>query len=896
MPLTLQLTPQGHLRLTDLDDAAPIDGAAAERLRNAFDRGSGTGLVQLGASEVETRLPTVYTFWRDVAGRYVTAACAAPTEAAGTVPAIAPPPRDVLERLVRAAPPMAGLEYLTVEVLEAFWREIDDAFHAELAASHLPLQQFLHSKHPGWSVVGRVHFNLAEYKLDPETPFAFLATYTTSLSSRGKAQHAPLGRALEELAGTKNRPRLLSLLVPVQRAAESCPWLKQMVDDGDVFYPLQWTAADAYRFLQDVPALEAAGVIVRLPASWRTGRPSRPRATATIGTKPPSGVGTEALLDFQMDVTLDGARLSPEEIASLVAGGDGLRFLRGQWVEVKSAELQRVIDAFGQIERTAKDHGVTFAEAMRLVAAASIDGDAAATADRQWAHVSAGGWLRDVLTGLRGPAGLAEIEPMPVLQATLRPYQSVGVRWLRLLTSLGLGACLADDMGLGKTLQVLTLVLATSEADGGAPPVLVVAPASLLANWAAEASRFAPSLDVIVAHPSAMSRDELKNPDPARIDAADVILTSYTALSRLPWLAARQWRLVVFDEAQAIKNPGARQTRAARALVAPARIALTGTPVENRLTDLWSIFDVINPGLLGSHAAFARWTKRLGAPPHPSFAPLRDLVRPYILRRMKTDPAVIRDLPQKTEVAAYCGLTPKQAALYQDAVNDLKRRLASTSGIERRGLVLSFLMRFKQIVNHPSHWLGDNQWREDESGKFRRLRDIAETIAARQEKALIFTQFREMTTPLATFLESVFGRPGAVLHGGTPVAQRRKIVDRFQEDDETPFFVLSLKAGGTGLNLTAASHVVHFDRWWNPAVENQATDRAFRIGQTKPVLVHKFICRGTVEDRIEALIDAKRGLSRDLLEGTEEISLTELSDDELIRLVSLDLRQAAAEV
>jgi non-specific serine/threonine protein kinase len=467
------------------------------------------------------------------------------------------------------------------------------------------------------------------------------------------------------------------------------------------------------------------------------------------------------------------------------------------------------------------------------------------------------------------------------------------VRWLRLLSSLGLGACLADDMGLGKTLQVLALVAAGGARRPGDPPVLVVAPASLLANWAAEIARFTPALKVLVAHTSVTPRAELQAIDPARIEAADLVITSYGSVSRLPWIGERRWRLLVIDEAQAIKNPSARQTRAVRALDAPARIALTGTPVENRLTDLWSIFDVINPGLLGSHKQFAAWTKRLSAVPHASFAPLRELVRPYILRRMKTDPAVIQDLPAKTEVPAFCALTPRQAALYQQAVDELTARLGSTEGIERRGLVLSFLMRFKQIANHPSHWLGDDQWHERDSGKFRRLREIAETIAARQEKVLVFSQFREMTGPLSAFLSAVFGRPGAVLHGGTPVARRRKIVEQFQQDERTPFFVLSLKAGGTGLSLTAATHVIHFDRWWNPAVENQATDRAFRIGQRQPVLVHKFVCRGTVEEKIEALIAAKQKLSRDVLESGAEIPLTELSDDELLRLVALDLRQAA---
>jgi non-specific serine/threonine protein kinase len=363
----------------------------------------------------------------------------------------------------------------------------------------------------------------------------------------------------------------------------------------------------------------------------------------------------------------------------------------------------------------------------------------------------------------------------------------------------------------------------------------------------------------------------------------------------LPWLSTVDWDLLVVDEAQAIKNPEARQTRAVKALRARARIALTGTPVENRLGDLWSIFDFLNPGLLGSAKQFTTLTKRLAERPHNAYGPLRDLVRPYILRRMKTDRSVIADLPDKTEVNAYCLLSRTQAALYEQAVHDLRDRLAATVGIERRGLVLASLMRLKQICNHPSQWLGDGAWRAEDSGKWARLSEVADVIAARQEKVLVFTQFREVTGPIAAHLATVFGRPGVVLHGGTPVKARRDLVRQFQDDERVPFFVLSLKAGGSGLNLTAASHVVHFDRWWNPAVEDQATDRAFRIGQTRNVLVHKFVCRGTVEERIDELIASKRGLARDLLEGGAELVLTEMKDEDLLRLVALDVNSALKE-
>jgi SNF2 family DNA or RNA helicase len=318
--------------------------------------------------------------------------------------------------------------------------------------------------------------------------------------------------------------------------------------------------------------------------------------------------------------------------------------------------------------------------------------------------------------------------------------------------------------------------------------------------------------------------------------------------------------------------------------------------VENRLGDLWSIFDFVNPGLLGTSKEFGRFAKRLAERPHGSYGPLRELVRPYILRRLKTDKSVIADLPDKTEIKAFCALSRHQAALYQQAVEELAEQLAEASGIRRRGLVLAFLMRFKQICNHPSQWLRDGAWSEADSGKWARLRDIAEVVAAKQEKMLVFTQFREVTAPLAAFLGSVFARPGLVLHGETEVKKRKDLVRRFQEDEAVGFFVLSLKAGGSGLNLTAASHVVHFDRWWNPAVENQATDRAFRIGQTKNVLVHKFVCRGTVEEKIDELIEGKRQLSTSLLEGGADLLLTEMKDEELLKLVALDMNKALKEV
>jgi non-specific serine/threonine protein kinase len=776
------------------------------------------------------------------------------------------------------------------------WRQTDAAFDAELAEARLPVQAFLKSRHPAWNLLGRVHFNLAENRKDEDAPFAFLATYTTRLSAQAKAQHLPLGKALQEYAGAKNRDRLLSLLMPVQRAAEQCGWLKAMVDAGEIFHPLRWSPQQALALLKDVPALESAGVVVRMPASWRMNRPARPQVKATVGGRTPSQLGMDALLDFQMEVTLDGENLSAAEIKRLLAQTDGLAFIRGKWVEVDHERLSRTVERFETIERDAAANGLSFGEAMRLVAGAGISGDAAAASDVDWSQTVAGPWLAQTLADLRRPDGSAHVDPGPSLRGTLRPYQHAGVQWLHLLARLRLGACLADDMGLGKTIQVLSLLLVLkSEAAGTRKPSLLVAPASLLANWAAEIARFAPSLKAVVVHPSAMPTEELKNGGAAILADADLVITSYGFLARVPWLSTTSWRLAVIDEAQAIKNPGAKQTQTIKRLKAETRIALTGTPIENRLGDLWSIFDFINPGLLGSSKQFSSFVKQLAERPHNPYGPLRELVRPYILRRLKTDKSIIADLPDKTEVKAFCLLSRRQAALYQQAVDEFTKQLENAEGIQRRGLVLALLMRLKQICNHPSQWLGDNSWAGEDSGKFARLREITEEIASRQEKALVFTQFRETTAPLASFLGSVFGRPGLVLHGETEVRQRKDLVRRFQEDDDIPFFVLSVKAGGAGLNLTAASHVIHFDRWWNPAVENQATDRAFRIGQTKNVLVHKFVCCGTVEDKIDRMIEDKQQLAGDFLGGGADMVLTEMKNDELLALVALDLGAAMKE-
>jgi len=899
--VSFALSPQGRLHVEWSGGSKTGDGdgdGALRRIAERFTRGDGHGLFWLGAAEPDTVLPPAPAFWRDLGRAFVVALCATPDlEGLRARVAVEVPPEQ-LAALASAAPPMIGGEYLTLAVLQELCARMGEAVREELAGWQGTVEAFLRQASPTWNLVGRVCFHLAENKGDAESPFAFVATYTTRLSAQAKAQHVPLAQALREYAGARNKAALLALLVPVQRAAQTSAVAKDLVDSGAVFQTLAWTPAEAHRFLTEIPLFEAAGVVVRVPAAWRSRRPPRPEAQITIGKARAATLGAEALLDFSIGVTLEGETLTAREVREILAGTDGLALVRGRWIEIDREKLRQVLDHWSAFEAAHAAGGISVVEGLRLLAGARIDeqpgSGAAASEMAAWSTVVAGGSLARALAGLRSPESLADLDPGDALRADLRPYQKIGLRWLWWLSSLGLGGCLADDMGLGKTVQVIALFTLLKK-KGGARPSLLVVPASLIANWRAEIARFAPGLKVLVAHQSEIPGAELADLPAARVDGADLVITTYGATQNLPWLAARPWELVVLDEAQAIKNPGAKQTRAVKALRGRLRLALTGTPVENRLGDLWSIFDFTCPGLLGSSKAFGRFIKAADKRSDSGYGPLRELVRPYILRRLKTDTRVIADLPDKTEVRTFCGLGKRQAALYQQAVEELRAALNGVDGIKRRGVVLASLMRLKQICNHPSHWLGDGAYDPLDSGKFARLRDIAEEIAARQEKALVFTQFRELTRPLAEFLAGIFGRPGLVLSGDTEVKKRMGLVDQFQREDGPPFFVLSLKAGGAGLNLTAARHVIHFDRWWNPAVENQATDRAYRIGQKSNVLVHKFVCRGTVEEKIDALIESKQDLSRQILDASGDATLTELDDEQLLRMVSIDINTALAE-
>ena len=644
-------------------------------------------------------------------------------------------------------------------------------------------------------------------------------------------------------------------------------------------------AEGAYRFLREgAPLLAQAGFGVRVPPWWdapaaRLGVKLRARSASSTRGEAAGRFGLETLVAYDWRVSLGGQSLTADEFRALASAKVPLVRFRGQWVELRPEEVAAALRLFEQ----GASGEMTAVELLRLAA-----GGEAGDGDLPVEGVEAEGWLGELLAAA-GDARVQPVAPPEGFEGTLRPYQERGLSWLAFMDGLGLGACLADDMGLGKTVQLLALLLARPvRAPKGKKtlPTLLVCPMSLVGNWQREAARFAPGLRVHVHH----GGERLSGPALRRaVRGSDLVITTYALAARdREELGGVDWGRVVLDEAQNVKNAAARQAQAVRAFQAPRRIALTGTPVENRLAEMWSILDFLNPGLLGSARDFrTRFSLPIERYRDADRATqLRRLAGPFILRRLKTDRGIIQDLPAKQEMKVFCNLTREQASLYQATVDDMLRKIEESEGIQRRGLVLSTLLRLKQACNHPAQLLGDGSALAGRSGKLERLEEVLDEVMQVGDRALVFTQFAEMGHLLQARLQERFAREIPFLHGGTRKADRDALVERFQGPAGPPVLLLSLKAGGTGLNLTAANHVIHFDRWWNPAVEDQATDRAFRIGQRRDVQVRKLVCAGTLEERIDAVIEDKKALAGSVL-GTGEAWLTELSTDELRRVVAL---------
>ena len=640
------------------------------------------------------------------------------------------------------------------------------------------------------------------------------------------------------------------------------------------------TTAGAHRFLNETAfLLEQAGFGVLLPAWW-TGHATKQKLEVTAKVKSPpmsggGGMSLEDLVEFRWAAAVGDDELTLAELEQLAKQKASLVRLRGKWVQVNADDIRAAIELLKK-----KPAKLAARDAMKLALGVAPEGTPLPTRG-----ASASGWVNDFLKELT-TAQFAELEPPAGLKATLRPYQVRGYSWLAFLRRWGLGACLADDMGLGKTVQTLALLLRDRE-NGEKKPVLLVCPMSVVGNWSREAARFAPDLPLLIHHgPNRAKTKAALKKGAAKVA---VVLTSYGLLARDRELfEPMKWAGAILDEAQMVKNPNTKTAQAARAMTAEYRVALTGTPVENHVGDLWAIGQFLNPGLLGSAAAFRRdfFTPIQRHQDVEAMERLKKLTGPFLLRRLKTDPTVIRDLPAKIETTEFCTLTREQASLYAAVVNELDKDIAGAEGIQRKGMVLGALSKLKQVCNHPAQFLGDRSAIPNRSGKLTRLTEMLEELLDAGDKALVFTQFTEMGDIIRRHLQETFAREVLFLHGGTARKQRDAMVERFQSADGPPVFLLSLKAGGTGLNLTAATHVFHFDRWWNPAVETQATDRAFRIGQTRTVQVHAFVCSGTLEEKIDEMLTRKRGVAAQVV-GTGEAMLTELGDDQLREVLAL---------
>ncbi|MDR2113134.1 MAG: DEAD/DEAH box helicase [Candidatus Accumulibacter sp.] len=854
-----------------------------EALARGFDSQPFKTLYDFGFSARAARMSPSMTFLKKLAERFVHE-LSRDGDLALTRRAARPDAR-VFAELRQESPYAIGVEYIDDAWLRNVWWQLSDIFDAEFAAFSGTPEDYFKSKNPALNTVGRVFFHLVEHKTD-DFPFAFLATYSTIGGKKDTVAHLPLKNALIENKGDQGK--LLALLATVSKAADRSAFISGLTESGELFSPLGFTAKDAHTFLKEMPLYEECGIVCRMPDWWK--KKAGARAVLSIGGKKPATLGIEALIAFDPAIYIGDMEISREEAEQILAMSEGLSFIKGKWVELDRQKLQEALSAF---DKARQMKGMTFAEAMRLQMGLS---DAPARFGDE-VEITHGEWLNAIRARLLSPSGTGGLTPGKDFRAALRGYQQTGLNWLGSMKDLGFGALLADDMGLGKTVQVLALLDALREKSGGTkkrpkesriPGIksLLVVPASLLPNWRSEAEKFAPRLKISIVHPG--SREGSRE---FSLDDADLFITTYGMASRLESLAKPTWDMLILDEAQAIKNHASRQAKAVKNLRAATRIAMTGTPVENRLSDLWSIFDFLNKGLLGTSKEFSDFAKKLSES-GTGYGKLRETIGPFILRRLKTDKAIISDLPDKIEMRTFATLTKKQVVLYESLVKDVAAALRNEDiePMARRGLVLSSIMKFKQICNHPDQYLGQGAFDARHGGKFEVLSEICETIREKRERVLVFTQFKEIVAPLARFLETVFERPGLVLHGGTPVAKRGQLVKTFDGDDYIPFMVLSLKAGGVGLNLTAANHVVHFDRWWNPAIENQATDRAFRIGQRKNVMVHKFVTTGTIEEKIDNMLEEKRKLVDEVVSANSgEKWITEMSNTELMNLFTLEV-------
>lgn len=775
---------------------------------------------------------------------------------------------DQLDYLLALCPFALGSEFVDEEWLKLQYDQLQHVFEKEATSFEGTMQLYFESLSQNLQTAQRIYFHLVENPLDEDNPFAFMATYATK-DQAGRVRHMPLAHALIEYKD--HQEELLSLLSSLNKVADEVEYMQYLMDTGELFHPIKLNVKEAYTLLKAIPLIEKSGIKCRVPNWWKKHYASV-HLNVSAGEKKPSFFGLETLIALTPSLTINGRMLSQDDINYLLKQEEGLTFMKGQWVEVNHQKLQELLQKMEHYDGT-----ITLKEALTKDFVKDIDDD-----PDNGIEITNGKWLRNMMQEMRQPRHIQKQSLPEDFDATLRHYQQEGYNWLNIMYTFGFGACLADDMGLGKTIQVIAFLEKLREEDADAKCLLVV-PASLLGNWESEMRKFAPDLHYFILHSS-----KIKDYQAYQEDNPYLTITTYGMASKIEGLSQRDWNVLILDEAQAIKNPITKQTKTMKKIPARFRIAMTGTPIENDYSNLWSLFDFLNKGLLGSFDQFKRFSKTIEDYPENT-TKLRNLVSPFILRRLKTDKSIISDLPAKIEIVDHVNLSKRQIVLYKKQVEQLKEDIETAQGMERRGIVLSYITKFKQICNHPDQFNHDISFKAIDSGKYQMLKELCTTIYEKRERVLVFTQYREMCEPLSQYLASIFHKEGYIINGSTPIKKRTEIVNKFQSEHYIPYIVLTVKAAGTGLNLTAANHVIHFDRWWNPAVENQASDRAYRIGQKKKVFVHKLVSTGTIEEKIDELITSKQSLANNILSTNDQINIAEMSNDELINLFQLEV-------
>ncbi|MDI9470929.1 MAG: DEAD/DEAH box helicase [Bacillota bacterium] len=757
-----------------------------------------------------------------------------------------------LEDFLNLVPFIIGHEHVTKTWIENIVARLTPIFQKEIQGFSGKVEHYYEDKIQNLSVPDRLFFHLVEAK-EGKYPFAFLLTYS---EAKGRQiVHQPFTQALKSYAD--DREKLISLMASILKIEKESSLIHGLMESGELFHPIGLDVEEAYTFLKEIPLYEKNGVVCRIPNWWKT-RQNALFVSLKIDNEK-SFLSAQNLIHLRPGIT-DGVQdYTREEIEDFLRSSEGLRMIKGKWVEINHEKLKALLEDFDALADRHSE-ALTITELIKESANAKSESNVYIPFARE-------------LTKRLQRMEDEKLYPLPSsFNGELRSYQELGRNWLHRMDDLKLGVCLADDMGLGKTVQIIAYLDAQREQN---KKYLLVLPTSLIGNWESELERFAPEVTFSVYHGLNKEIDDF------------LTITSYGTLRNDLRLKEEKWDGVILDEAHAIKNPTTKQTQAVKSLSADMKIAMTGTPIENNLLDLYSLFDFINPGIFGRLNDFKKAAKDLDKKPE-GYERLKTMVRPFMLRRLKTDPSIVSDLPEKIESIEYIDISQKQLALYNRVLKTMAQSLAGSEGMQRRGLILSAIQSMKQILNHPSQYTADGEYKPSDSGKFLRLGELCQTIYENRERVLVFTQYRELTEPLARYLEGIFKVPGKILHGGVTPKQRTKMVEEFNSADEyVPFMVLSLKAGGVGLNLTAANHVIHFDRWWNPAVENQATDRAFRIGQERNVFVYKFLVRKTMEEKIDRLIQSKVDLADAIVQENKAPAITELSNAEVMNLFSI---------